>query len=177
MRITARHPIQAGEKLKSPLEYWRAPKQMVYTYQKNQNGDFVCQHCGKTVPGDKQSTMNMHYNAKHNGDLPHECDQCDKKFATKQALDFHLLARHQVNCQAQTDYTCPFPGCNFVARTRGNRRIHYFRKHMKEEVHKMNNDLTCRICNHQFNNKPSFLYHCIDCVPEGKIPREIAIDI
>jgi len=150
---------------------------MVYTYQKNEQGDFVCQHCGKIVPGDKQSTMNMHYNAKHNGDLPHECNQCDKKFATRQALEFHLQARHQVNCQNQTEYACPYPNCNFHAKKRGNRRIHYFRKHMKDEVKKLMNGLSCRGCNTTFHNKSAFFYHCISCIPENKIPREIAIDM
>jgi hypothetical protein len=130
-------------------------------YQRNANGDFVCQFCGKVVPKEKQNTMHYHLK-KHSGDLPHECGTCGKKFAQKQSLDLHIQWNHEKDTQI---FECPVKGCGFTATTWANRRIHFLRKHCKEEINAIHDENhRCKACHKTFNSSTAFFYHAGDCI-------------
>lgn len=143
----------------------RLTHSMVLEYSRNENGDFVCEFCGKIVPKEKQNTMHYHLK-KHTGDLPHECDKCDKKFAQKQSLDLHIMMSHT----GDRNFECPIKGCGFKACTWANRRIHFLRKHCKEEIEKIQDGHRCRICQKEFNSSTAFYYHAGSCVNGSQIP-------
>ena len=136
---------------------------MVLEYQRNANGDYVCPHCGKVVPKDKQNTMHYHLK-KHTGDLPHECNTCGKKFAQKQSLELHIQWSHQ-NKDDQEIFECPVAGCGFTATTWANRRIHFLRKHCKNEISTIRDENNvCKGCKKHFNSSTAFIYHAGGCI-------------
>ena len=110
----------------------------------------------------------MHYHLKkHSGDLPHECGTCGKKFAQKQSLELHIQWNHQ---EDKNIYECPVRGCGFKATTWANRRIHFLRKHCKDEITAIQDDHTCKICQKTFNSSTAFYYHAADCIDGTQIP-------
>jgi hypothetical protein len=146
---------------------------MVFEYTRNENGDFVCTHCKDyVVPKGKQSTMNMHYHAKHSGDLPHGCTHCARRFLSRLSLEQHVQTNHMDRTQraevAET-FSCPIEGCRYTAYTAGNRRIHFLRKHCTNEVNAIlerNGDsYTCLECTHVYNSSTAFYYHVAKCLP------------
>ena len=140
---------------------------MVFTSQKNAEGEFVCIHCGKTAK--LRSTMNMHYNAKHSGDLPHECKICNKRFLQKQSLDLHMQVRH-VN-ETQKQFPCPVPNCYFAAHTSGNRLIHFMRKHCCNQISNIKDGNHCKACQKEFNSSTAFYYHASSCIDGCSVPH------
>ena len=143
---------------------------MVYTYVRNEDGDFVCPHCQKVVCGDNQSTMHYHLK-KHAGDLPHECKHCKDRFPQLDLLRRHERARHP-DKRTPTDedevYECPHETCHYSSLTKANRRIHYFRVHMKDiidtTVRKTDDKYICNTCNKEMNSHTSLYYHIGDCI-------------
>lgn len=138
-------------------------------YQRNANGDFVCQHCGKIVPGDKQNTMHYHLK-KHMDDLPHACNICGKQFPFQQQLQIHIAARHGQDTEKTEIFECPVDGCNFSSHTWSNRRIHFLRKHCANEVSKIKDENNCKVCNKTFNSSTAFYYHVAGCLNGSQIP-------
>lgn len=135
-------------------------------YQRNANGDFVCPHCGKVVPKEKQNTMHYHLK-KHSGDLPHECGTCGKKFAQKQSLELHIKWNHKPTDEI---LECPVAGCNFTSTSWSNRRIHFLRKHCKDHIEEIQDGHTCKACHKTFNSSTAFFYHAADCIDGNQIP-------
>jgi aspartate carbamoyltransferase regulatory subunit len=140
---------------------------MPFEYFKNDKGEFVCPHCQKVTQN--QSTMNMHYNAKHNGDLKHQCEYCPTKFSQKSMLDLHMAARHNDILEKQKKevkkFECPCRNCDFTALTKANRRIHFARMHMKDLTESLKTeDLSCKSCKKAFKSGTAFYYHVWGCV-------------
>lgn len=146
--------------------------QMVFEYMKNDNGDFVCQHCENyVVPHNKQSTMNMHYHAKHSGDLPHGCNHCTRRFLSRISLEQHIQTNHMdraVRAETAETFECPFEGCNYTAYTAGNRRIHFLRKHCAKDVQdimvKTDTSYQCTECQEIYKSSTAFYYHAGKCL-------------
>lgn len=140
---------------------------MVYQYVRNENGDFVCQHCQII----KKNQNTMHYHLKnHDGDLPHECKHCKQRFLHFRILNLHIAARHsdEKSDKEQEHFECPYIGCSYSSLTKGNRRTHYFRKHMKDIIdntfQKNDKVYTCLSCNKEMNSQGSLYYHFGQCV-------------
>lgn len=148
---------------------------MPYTYKRNENGDFVCEHCAKIVPKENPSTMHYHLK-KHDGNLPFQCSHCDYKCQFQRSLDLHLAAKHPESEQAKKKKMLKCPACEFETLTQGNRIIHFIRKHCRNEVNTVlqenQNGLSCKKCKKEFSSSTSFHYHCADCIlikdPERK---------
>lgn len=144
---------------------------MVYNYIKNKDGDFVCPNCNITKK--KQNTMFYHMK-KHEGKLPFECDICSKDFIQKSSLEIHKLSKHCDDKNSGDIYNCPFSKCSFKSTTKANRRIHVIRKHFKEQISCINDDLYCVCCKKEFQSDSAFYYHAIDCISVND-PKQIAI--
>jgi len=139
---------------------------MVYEYQKDTNGNYVCIHCN--VVKNNQSTMHMHYKANHDGALKHKCKDCVYETSTKQGLDKHIDAKHPESAaeRAKT-YNCP--SCEFESLTKAGLRSHYSLRHLSKEVNqfleKTGSVLSCKECSQTFASKPSYIYHLAGCLP------------
>lgn len=142
---------------------------MSLEYQRNEAGDFVCQHCGKVVSALKQNTMHYHLK-KHLNDVPHSCNVCGKCFPFKQQLLIHVHARHGQKDDTTEIFECPVQDCTFKSHTTANRRIHFFRKHCVKETSPIKNGTTCRTCNKSFNSSSAFFYHVHTCINGTNIP-------
>ena len=144
---------------------------MVYTYTRNEAGEFICPHC-KVI---KKNQNTMHYHLKnHEGDLPHECRHCKQRFLQLNILNLHLKSKHADKENLEADeFTCPHKGCDSVSTTKANRRIHYFRIHMKDLISKLveRNDKTysCLQCQEDFKSQTAFYYHIGKCI---NLPKE-----
>ncbi len=143
---------------------------MVFSYTKNEAGEFVCQHCN--IVKKNQNTMHYHLR-KHEGALPHVCPvkECPMKFLQKGMLDLHISARHPDRKEAKEKpaevYDCPC--CSFTSMTKANRRIHFARIHLKDltEALKVKNNETnptCTECNKDFKSLTAFYYHTWNCM-------------
>ena len=141
---------------------------MVYTYNKNSNGEFVCSEC-KTFKTLNQSTM--HYHIKnHEGSLNHECDECDMKFLQKSVLNLHKKSKHSED--KKNEFNCP--SCSYNDLRKGNCIIHFARIHLKSITDKMKKKITspepvtqCTECSKTFKNMTGFYYHVSDCIKLG----------
>jgi len=147
---------------------------MLFTYTKNEHGQFVCPDCGAI----KNRQNSMHYHMKkHQEDLNHICKCCKKGFLQKQTLDLHIRSKHPEmlkDDQQTKKFKCPMENCNFTALTKGNCVIHCLRIHFQEEmkevmnVHNDTKTITCNECETEFQNSCGFYYHCKDCVVFNK---------
>jgi DNA-directed RNA polymerase subunit RPC12/RpoP len=142
---------------------------MTFTYERDENGQYICPHCGvkKRLP----STMNMH-RRKCEGDLPYECPDanCDYKCLSKQRLELHVAAKHPTLkvAHAVPLLKCPVKGCTFQTLANGNRLIHFMRKHcFAESLTIMNESETgfdCARCKRTFQSNTAFQYHATHCI-------------
>lgn len=146
---------------------------MTIRYVKNDDGNFVCPHCG--VIKNRQNSMHYHIK-KHMEELNHICKTCNKAFLQKQTLDLHIRSKHPELLKSTTDddekkFQCPFENCNFSALTKGNCIIHSLRAHFQDEIKQImsvKNDTKSIICNHcekEFYSSSAFYYHCKECLP------------
>ncbi len=143
---------------------------MVFTYTKNENNEYVCQHCDFTAKN--QSTMHYHLK-KHDGSL-HPCKYCNAKFLQKSLLDMHIRARHSETIQKKEKtevFSCPCKDCCYEDIRKGNRLIHFVRVHLKGLVESMkkktdteNSVIGCKECNSEFKSMTQFYYHASKCV-------------
>jgi KRAB domain-containing zinc finger protein len=129
---------------------------MTYTYQKNDEGHFVCTIC-KAV---KKNKNTMHYHMKnHEGHLPFECTICKKEFLQSQTLAVHMAAKHSKEEAASLKCPC----CPYKTLTKANRVIHFMRKHCAEDIAEAAKGagaaLTCATCKKVSNSNTAFLYH------------------
>ena len=80
---------------------------MLFTYTKNEHGQFICPDCGAI----KNRQNSMHYHMKkHQEELNHICKCCKKGFLQKQTLDLHIRSKHpeMVKDDQQTKkFKCP----------------------------------------------------------------------
>ena len=136
---------------------------MVFIYQKNEAGDYVCAICSQV----KKNQNTMHYHMKkHEGKQSYECKSCDKKFYQKYALDDHVKLNHSTD-PIET-IKCPFDNCNSTFIKKEHCRIHIARNHIKNEISKLiekhadSNKHTCLSCQKEFNSYPAILYHAMD---------------
>jgi uncharacterized Zn-finger protein len=133
---------------------------MVYKYQKNTAGHYVCPHCEETR--EKQNTMHYHYKT-HDEKKGHTCTKCAKDFISKQALERHIESKHE---KPKNVYTCK--KCEFESGLKGNCQIHYIRMHCKKEVGKYleetDDGFLCKCCDKSFKSSTSYYYHAFDCL-------------
>lgn len=145
---------------------------MPYKYTKNDNGLFICEHCGKTTI--HRSTMFYHYQ-KHDNNKDFECEFCDFTALTQQILDLHRESRHrdQINeTEMRPIVKCSYLGCKFQDIRKGNTITHFMRAHMSQEVAAILNkektehgtEFCCRTCDERKKNLGSFLYHSVGCI-------------
>ena len=87
-------------------------------------------------PHGNPSTMHYHIKTKHTGEFAHVCSVCKHGFLHAMTLQTHMAARHPEVRQATTleTYRCPLDNCDFESLTKANRRIHFLRKHCREQV-------------------------------------------
>ncbi len=159
---------RAKQKLKRhPPSGTSHAQQMVYTYTKNDNGHFVCPHCGVTE--ENQNTMHYHLK-RHDNNFNCVCKHCEYKCQSQSALKVHIAAKHPQTEEAKGTpvLKCPCNGCTFQTLTRGNRIIHFVRKHCSQEANALMNPgpngIECRSCKKNFASSTSFLYHATNCI-------------
>ena len=138
---------------------------MVYEYQKNADGHYVCNHCN--VVKVRQNTM--HYHLKTHADkLPFECSICKKAFLHASTLELHKKAQHETEIQKL--FKCPVVNCPFEGTlTKSNLIIHYVRKHCKVEAAKSlakqeSGAYKCVHCDKESKSLTAFHYHIINCI-------------
>jgi len=147
-----------------------------YEYIRTDTGEFICPHCN--VVKKIQSTMNMHYKARHDGTFKHKCKHCPYETSTKQTLDKHTLAKHPNHVKDKPKpFDCPFESCEFHSITKAGLRSHYLLKHLSKEVVKYlgkteSGDVQCSGCGEQFASKPAYVYHLVGCLPEDILAHE-----
>ena len=138
---------------------------MVFSYQKNADGHFVCGICGKTAA--RQNTMHYHLKT-HEGKLPYECSICKKGFLHASTLDLHKKAQHEKEMDRM--FKCPVLNCSFEGTlTKSNLLIHYVRKHCKGEALKCmeraeDGQIRCTTCNKETKSLTAFHYHVSSCI-------------
>lgn len=121
-----------------------------------------------------QRQNSMHYHMKKHLEGPdapnHTCPTCHKTFLQKQTLDLHLRTKHaEVDIQPPA-FSCPIPGCDFQAHTKGNCVIHCLRVHFQEEITPLLRILpdrrvyACLHCQSEFQSTTSFYYHIKNCI-------------
>lgn len=136
---------------------------MVFDYQKNNDGHYVCTICS-TVK-EKQNTMHYHMK-KHEGKQTYECKSCDKKFYQKYALDDHTKLNHST--EPLSEIKCPFDKCQQSFIKKEHCRIHIARNHLTKMIaplieKKLDSKIhTCLPCKKDFNSYPAILYHAMD---------------
>jgi len=126
-------------------------------YKQNEDGDYVCIHCG--IIKKRQNTMMYHQRSHENPNL-FPCLYCPKGFLNKQALNIHLQAKH---LKEKEKIKCPFD-CEFTSLTKGNCLIHILRIHFHDEIQSIMDKHDCKKCEKHFDSHTSFLYHCKDCI-------------
>lgn len=140
---------------------------MTFKYSRDQNGHCICPHCGITKP--ETSTMSMHRRVCE-GDLPHECTECEYKCLSKQRLTLHIASKHPQTAEAKRVplIKCPVADCTFHTLSNGNRLIHFMRKHCVREVstilQETDNTFNCRRCARVFQSNTAFQYHAAHCI-------------
>ena len=139
-------------------------------YMKNENGHFVCPHCGQVR--EKQNTMYYHM-LTHNGKLPYECSICEKGFTQKQELTLHMQRRHPEKASEEKPVIyCPFPDCNFSDVRKGNVKTHCMRKHAHKYT-KDNIDNTdgyhCNVCEFESRSAAGIYYHLSTCLIQNDV--------
>ena len=136
---------------------------MVFQYEKNDNGHYVCTICSEVK--EKQNTMHYHMK-KHEGKMTHECKSCTKKFYQKYTLDEHIKLNHST--APITEIKCPFADCELSFIKKEYCRIHIARNHVQKllepliEKKKDSKIHSCVQCKKDFNSYPAILYHTMD---------------
>jgi hypothetical protein len=139
-------------------------------YLKNEEGLFVCPHCGVTKC--RQNTMYYHIK-KHTGELNYKCETCDKRFVQKSGLKQHVAQVHPevamtdtTNMYANVLWKCPC--CEHSCRMKANLLIHIARKHCIKWIPADAEDHACSGCEKEFSSSTAYYYHAIQCfkVPE-----------
>lgn len=137
---------------------------MVFKYQKNDDGHYVCGICSEVK--EKQNTMHYHLQ-KHEGKMPHACSHCEKRFYQKYALDDHIKLRHSTK-PVEANIKCPFDNCSEKFHKKEHARVHIARNHLRDYLNpwiqkkKDSKIHTCGNCNTDFNSYPAILYHVMD---------------
>lgn len=129
---------------------------MVYQYQKNAAGDFVCHICSAV----KKNQSTMHYHLKrHEGKLPFQCPTCKREFLHASVLALHVAARH--SRPSAGELACPV--CPYKTLTKANRVLHFLRNHCAEDVaafrKRCTTPLACAGCGKACNSPTAHLYH------------------
>jgi KRAB domain-containing zinc finger protein len=137
---------------------------MVFKYQKNDDGHYVCGICSEVK--EKQNTMHYHLQ-KHEGKMPHACSHCEKRFYQKYALDDHIKLRHSTK-PVEANIKCPFDNCTEKFHKKEHARVHIARNHLRDYLNpwilkkKDSKIHTCGNCQTDFNSYPAILYHVMD---------------
>jgi len=152
-----------------------------YIYKRDENGHLMCGHdkCSfkpkstPTHPNGNPSTMHYHMK-KHAGDFAHVCSVCKHGFLHALTLQTHMAARHpEIRQQTTVEvYKCPLDNCEFESLTKANRRIHFLRKHCREQVSNYQTEIIvdnkkviqCSCCSEQFKSGTAFHYHIGSCM-------------
>ncbi len=146
---------------------------MVFQYEKNNDGHYVCTICASV----KKNQNTMHYHMKkHEGKMTYECKDCDKKFYQKYALDDHIKMTHSTD--KIIEIKCPFDECNLTFVKKEHCRVHIARTHAKAHIEKIiekktdSNVHTCLTCTRDFNSYPAILYHVMDHIKDEPLLKE-----
>lgn len=138
-------------------------------YPRNENGEYICPHC----PDYKTTQKNtIFYHMKlHEGDFPHQCKHCDCKFNYYKPLQFHIQSKHPDTIPTNP---CPCPDCKYKGKEKRDVRVHFIRRHCKDQLSKIckssDNGYICSKCNCEFKSKDRFCYHALDCLNKNEIP-------
>lgn len=153
---------------------------MTFEYFKNELGEYVCPYC-KAVKKN-QTTMHMHYRARHEGTFKHKCKHCTYETSTKQNLDNHTAAKHPEHAEEKPkEYTCPHANCAFKSLKKAGIRSHYLLRHLSDQIKKLmktEETISCTCCKEEFKSKPAFIYHAVKCLPaEVKQNEEVKVGL
>lgn len=135
---------------------------MVYSYQKNELGHYVCPHCNETR--EKQNTMHYHLKS-HEDRLPYKCTHCPMTFKAKYSLKVHIDTQHEHD----TLHKCPIQGCKFKGSpTKSNLLIHFVRIHCKlvanRHLERTEDQYKCTNCDRSMKSLTAFYYHVGLCI-------------
>jgi hypothetical protein len=148
----------------------------MYEYTKNEAGHFVCPICSKT----KRLQSTMHYHMKtHEG--PFFCPHCTKEYKSESNLRDHILDSHPTQNQQKRElFVCPCPGCGHESKTKGNRIPHFLRNHCGNVIEayelfdNQSHTSTCSLCEIEFKNRASYIYHLAQClIHHNIVPHEL----
>lgn len=147
---------------------------MVFEYNKDEKGHYVCGVCGITK--EKQNTMHYHLQ-RHEGAMNYACTHtgCTKKFYQKYALDDHMKISHSTN-PVEPGIQCPWSDCTEKFHKKEHCRVHIARNHLKEYLapliqKKEDSKIhTCGSCKKDYNSYPAILYHIMDHAKETTDP-------
>ena len=143
-------------------------------YTKNESGDYICPHCPKYT-AKRMNTM-LYHMKKHAGEYPHECKYCDCKFNFYKPLEYHIQSKHPeyVKKEQTPSFKCPCASCSYCAATDRDRKVHFVRKHCKDQLsnllQKSETKFMCSQCSREFNSRDMFCYHAVDCLNKKEIP-------
>ena len=110
------------------------------------NKSFICRFCGK---GFSYSTSHKMHERTHSGkkERPFPCEHCGKTFVNRQALKYHVAAKHTVGGNHQCEV------CHKVYKTEFILKVHQ-RRHTEA-----NQRFMCDICGKQFMYKSTLELH------------------
>jgi len=156
-------------KIEFSLQIKVSPQNMTFDYIRTNSGEFQCPHCPFIKKN--QSTVHMHIKAKHSGSFKHKCEHCPYECPARQTLENHIAAKHPDQLENRIrEFSCPHSSCNFQSLTKGGLRSHYLLKHLAGYTNKYlgkteSEGIQCTHCGTDFQSKPSFVYHLVNCLP------------
>ncbi len=157
-----------------------AAEQSKKKYYKNDEGHFICPHCGEIK--EKQNTMFYHMQS-HQGQLPYECNICKKQFVQKQELLLHKQRRHAGITEAPPEdlFVCPWDDCDFSDPRKGNIKTHIMRSHARayitaDMIVATATGYDCGLCKKSCGSITGLYYHFSTClIDHGAIPPASAV--
>ncbi|CAG9120089.1 unnamed protein product [Plutella xylostella] len=127
-------------------------KNHMETHSQKVDEDAFCAECGIQFRNRNVLKAHLKFNKRHNGDdqLKYECDVCEKRTATKTAMQYHIEAEHL----KLANYVCDI--CNKQFHAERPYKRHLREKHSSRVVVKSN---VCHVCGKAFAHRKSLNEH------------------
>ena len=106
--------------------------------------ELICPHCDKIFR--EKSNMKRHMDSAH-GNVVFNCNFCEEKFASKQALDYHEQGTHMETSSVKCD-ECDVSFASIISM-----------KDHKKHVHSVIQKIGCTFCGSQFKRKKDLNFH------------------
>ncbi|KAG7306648.1 hypothetical protein JYU34_008066 [Plutella xylostella] len=144
------------EKLECPVCQRLCPgelrlKQHMKTHKQTGSEDAFCAECGIQFKNPYLLKSHIKFNKRHNGNdqLKYECDVCEKRTATKTAMQYHIEAEHL----KLANYLCDICNRRFDAARAYKRHVsaHTAREEARTHV--------CDVCGNAFKHRKTLSEH------------------